>query len=64
MAIEGALADVSLADISQLLAMGRKTGCLSLTDQGNFGYIYFPSTTAGSSTRPWWTVRTALASSW
>ena len=41
MAIEGALADVSLADISQLLAMGRKTGCLSLTDQGNFGYIYF-----------------------
>ena len=41
MAIEGALADVSLADISQLLAMGRKTGCRSLTDQGNFGYIYF-----------------------
>ena len=41
MAIEGALSDVSLADISQLLAMGRKTGCLSLTDQGNFGYIYF-----------------------
>ena len=41
MAIEGALADVSLADISQLLAMGGKTGCLSLTDQSNFGYIYF-----------------------
>ena len=43
MAIEGALADVSLADISQLLAMGGKTGCLSLTDQSNFGYIYFES---------------------
>ena len=41
MAIEGALSDVSLADISQLLAMGGKTGCLSLTDQANFGYIYF-----------------------
>ena len=41
MAIEGALSDVSLADISQLLAMGGKTGCLSLTDQSNFGYIYF-----------------------
>ena len=41
MAIEGALSDVSLADISQLLAMGGKTGCLSLTDQGNFSSIYF-----------------------
>jgi len=41
MAIEGALQDVSLADICQLLGMGRKTGCLSLTDRSNFGYIYF-----------------------
>ena len=41
MAIEGALSDVSFADISQLLAMGGKTGCLSLTDQGNFSSIYF-----------------------
>lgn len=41
MAIEGALQDVSLADICQLLAMGRKTGCLTLTDRSNFGYIYF-----------------------
>jgi tetratricopeptide (TPR) repeat protein len=41
MAIEGSLADVGLADICQLLAMGRKTGCLSLTDRSNFGYIYF-----------------------
>ncbi|HKK93544.1 MAG TPA: DUF4388 domain-containing protein [Longimicrobiales bacterium] len=41
MAIEGALQDVGLADICQLLSMGRKTGCLSLTDRSNFGYIYF-----------------------
>jgi tetratricopeptide (TPR) repeat protein len=41
MAIEGSLADVSLADICQLLALGRKTGCLTVTDRSNFGYIYF-----------------------
>lgn len=41
MAIEGSLADVSLADICQLLALGRKTGCLTVTDRANFGYIYF-----------------------
>ena len=41
MAIEGSLSDVSLADISQLLGMGGKTGCLSLTHKDNFGYIYF-----------------------
>jgi len=41
MAIEGSLADVSLADICQLLALGRKTGCLTITDRSNFGYIYF-----------------------
>ena len=41
MAIEGALQDVGLADICQLLSMGRKTGCLSLTDRANFGYVYF-----------------------
>jgi tetratricopeptide (TPR) repeat protein len=41
MAIEGSLADVSLADISQLLSLGRKTGCLTVTDRSNFGYIYF-----------------------
>ncbi len=41
MAIEGALQDVSMADICQLLAMGRKTGCLSVTDRSNFGYVYF-----------------------
>jgi tetratricopeptide (TPR) repeat protein len=41
MAIEGALQDVNLADICQLLGMGRKTGCLSITDRSNFGYVYF-----------------------
>lgn len=41
MAIEGSLQDVSLADICQLLALGQKTGCLSLTDRSNFGYVYF-----------------------
>jgi len=40
-AIEGQLRDVGLADIAQLLAMGRKTGCLTVTDRANFGYIYF-----------------------
>jgi tetratricopeptide (TPR) repeat protein len=41
MAIEGALQDVGLADICQLLSLGMKTGCLSITDRSNFGYIYF-----------------------
>jgi len=41
MAIEGSLTDVSLADICQLLALGRKTGCLTVTDRSNFGYVYF-----------------------
>lgn len=41
MAIKGSLSDVSLADICQLLAMGRKTGCLTVTDKANFGYVYF-----------------------
>lgn len=40
MAIEGSLADVGLADICQLLTLGRKTGCLAMTDRSNFGYIY------------------------
>ncbi|HSG09892.1 MAG TPA: DUF4388 domain-containing protein [Longimicrobiales bacterium] len=41
MAIEGSLQDANLADICQLLGMSRKTGCLSVTDRSNFGYIYF-----------------------
>ncbi|HEX2079931.1 MAG TPA: DUF4388 domain-containing protein, partial [Longimicrobium sp.] len=41
MAIKGNLKEASLPDVLQLLAMGQKTGCLSLTDRSNFGYIYF-----------------------
>lgn len=41
MAIKGSLKEASLPDVLQLLAMGGKTGCLSVTDRSNFGYIYF-----------------------
>ena len=41
MAIKGNLKEAGLPDVLQLLAMGQKTGCLSLTDRSNFGYIYF-----------------------
>ena len=41
MALEGSLEEVGLADILQLLALGQKTGCLSVTDRSNFGYVYF-----------------------
>lgn len=41
MAIRGSLTEASLPDVLQLLAMGRKTGCLGLTHANQFGYIYF-----------------------
>lgn len=41
MAIKGSLKEASLADVCQLLAMGQKTGCLSVTDRTRFGQIYF-----------------------
>jgi len=41
MAIKGNLKEASLPDVLQLLAMGKKTGCLSVTHRNNFGYIYF-----------------------
>jgi tetratricopeptide (TPR) repeat protein len=41
MAIKGNLREAGLPDVLQLLAMGQKTGCLSLADRSNFGYIYF-----------------------
>lgn len=41
MAIKGSLREASLADVCQLLAMGLKTGCLSVTDRSRFGQIYF-----------------------
>ena len=41
MAIRGSLKEASLPDVLQLLAMGKKTGCLSVTHRSSFGYIYF-----------------------
>src|SRR5581483_6291314 len=41
MAIKGSLKEASLPDVLQLLAMGKKTGCLAVTHRQNFGYIYF-----------------------
>ncbi|UCF21232.1 MAG: DUF4388 domain-containing protein [Gemmatimonadota bacterium] len=40
MAIKGSLKEASLPDVLQLLAMGGKTGCLSVTDRQSFGYVY------------------------
>jgi tetratricopeptide (TPR) repeat protein len=40
-AIKGSLKEASLPDVLQLLAMGKKTGCLSVTHRNNFGSIYF-----------------------
>ena len=41
MAIRGSLREASLPDVLQLLALGKKTGCLSVSHRNNFGYIYF-----------------------
>ncbi|HEY6808519.1 MAG TPA: DUF4388 domain-containing protein [Gemmatimonadales bacterium] len=41
MAIKGSLKEASLPDVLQLLALGQKSGCLSIADRQNFGYIYF-----------------------
>jgi tetratricopeptide (TPR) repeat protein len=41
MAIKGSLKEASFADVLQLLALGRKTGCLSVSDRSSFGRIYF-----------------------
>jgi tetratricopeptide (TPR) repeat protein len=41
MAIKGSLREASLADVLQLLALGRKSGCLSVADRSSFGRIYF-----------------------
>src|SRR5881275_1424828 len=41
MAIRGSLKEASLPDVLQLLSMGKKTGCLSVSHRNNFGYIYF-----------------------
>src|SRR5262244_3540707 len=39
MAIKGSLREASLPDVLQLLALGQKTGCLSIADRSNFGDI-------------------------
>jgi tetratricopeptide (TPR) repeat protein len=41
MAIKGSLKEASLPDVLQLLALGKKSGCLAVADRHNFGYIYF-----------------------
>ena len=41
MAIKGSLREASLPDVLQLLSMGKKSGCLSVTHRNNFGSIYF-----------------------
>ncbi|BAH38454.1 MAG TPA: DUF4388 domain-containing protein [Gemmatimonas aurantiaca] len=43
MAIRGNLSEASLADVLQLLALGQKTGCLSIAREGSFGTIHFAS---------------------
>jgi len=41
MAIKGSLKEASLADVCQLLALGQKSGCLSVADGSRFGQIFF-----------------------
>jgi tetratricopeptide (TPR) repeat protein len=41
MPIKGSLREAGLADVCQLLSMGMKTGCLSVTDRSRFGQVYF-----------------------
>ena len=41
MAIKGSLREASLPDVLQLLAMGQKTGCLSVADRSSFGTVFF-----------------------
>lgn len=41
MAIRGSLREASLPDVLQLLAMGKKTGCLSVSNRQQFGTIHF-----------------------
>ena len=41
MAIRGSLKEASLPDVLQLLALGQKTGCLSVIDRNNIANLYF-----------------------
>jgi len=40
-AIKGSLREASLADVVQLLFLGRRSGCLSVASERNFGSIWF-----------------------
>jgi tetratricopeptide (TPR) repeat protein len=54
MAIKGSLREASLPDVVQLLFVGRRTGCLSVASDRNFGSIWFDEgwiTFAGMVTR-------------
>lgn len=50
MAIRGSLGEATLADVLQLLALGRKTGCLSVFEGQNFGRIYLHAGRVTSAT--------------
>ena len=39
MAIRGSLKEASLPDVLQLLALGQKTGCLSIGDRNNIAHV-------------------------
>src|SRR5690606_8846352 len=41
MAIKGSLREASLADVVQLIFLGRRTGCLSVASERNFASIWF-----------------------
>lgn len=41
MAIKGSLREAGLADVCQLLALGQKTGSLSVADGSRFGQVFF-----------------------
>ena len=41
MAIRGSLKEASLPDVLQLLALGQKSGCLSIVDGTKFGSVFF-----------------------
>ncbi len=41
MAIRGSLREASFPDVLQLLALGQKTGCLSIVDGTKFGSVFF-----------------------
>jgi len=41
MAIRGSLKEASLPDVLQLLALGQKTGCLSIVDRNNIAHVFF-----------------------